>query len=250
MEWTVAALYRFVRLDDLPALRAQINDACAAAGVYGTLLLAPEGINGTIAAPTAQAMDDIIALLDRLCGVTQGELKYSAAAAQPFKRLKVRLKKEIITMHAPEADAATMAGTYVAPDDWNALLADPDVLLVDTRNDYEVEFGTFAGAVNPDIQTFTGFKDYVQNNLDPAKHKKVAMFCTGGIRCEKASAYMRAHGFENVYHLKGGILKYLETVPADQSLWQGTCFVFDERIALGHGLAQDHTATRSADKAG
>lgn len=242
MSWKVAALYRFVPLDDLPALRAEVQEFCAENGVYGTLLLAPEGINGTIAA-APDRMDAVIDRLDALCGVKAGELKYSTASKQPFKRLKIRLKKEIITMRAPEADPSRLAGTYVEAQDWNALIADPEVVLLDTRNDYEVECGTFAGAIDPRIQTFTGFKDYVQHNLDPQKHKKIAMFCTGGIRCEKASAYMRAHGFETVYHLKGGILKYLETVPADRSLWRGSCFVFDERDALGHGLAeQERTA--------
>ena len=242
MNWKVAALYRFVPLDDLPALRAAVQKFCAENGVFGTLLLAPEGINGTIAAPPDR-MDTVIDRLDALCGVRQGELKYSTASKQPFKRLKIRLKKEIITMRAPEADPSRLAGTYVEARDWNDLLSDPDVVLLDTRNDYEVECGTFAGAVDPRIQTFTGFKDYVQQNLDPQKHKKIAMFCTGGIRCEKASAYMRAHGFDTVYHLKGGILKYLETVPADQSLWRGNCFVFDERDALGHGLSEEERTT-------
>ena len=238
MNWKVAALYRFVPLADLPALQADIRDVCAANGVFGTLLLAPEGINGTIAA-APDALDTVISMLDRLCGVRAGELKYSSASEQPFKRLKVRLKKEIITMRAPEADPTKIVGEYVTAEDWNTLITDPEVVLLDTRNDYEVACGTFAGAVNPDIQTFTGFKNFVQDNLDPAKHRKIAMFCTGGIRCEKASSYMRAHGFENVYHLKGGILQYLETIPADQSQWQGTCFVFDDRMALGHGLEED-----------
>lgn len=237
MDWKVAALYRFVPVPDVTQAVAAAKDLCAAHGVCGTLLIAPEGVNGTIAAAPA-AMTAVIDGLDELFGVRAGELKYSTASARPFRRLKVRKKKEIITMHAPEADPHTRAGTYVAPKDWNALIADPDVLVLDTRNDYEVACGTFAGAVDPQIKTFTGFKNFVQNNLNPAKHRKVAMFCTGGIRCEKASAYMRAHGFDTVYHLKGGILQYLEDVPQEQSLWQGTCFVFDEREELGHGLRE------------
>ncbi len=235
--WTVAALYRFVELTDLPALQAEIKTACLENDVCGTLLIAPEGINGTIAAPE-DGMTQIIALLDRLAGVTQGELKYSYATEKPFLRTKVRIKKEIITMAAPEADPTKLVGTYVEPQDWDTLCANPDVTLIDTRNDYETAVGIFKGAIDPNIQKFTDFKDYVAQNLDPAKHKKIAMFCTGGIRCEKASSYMLAHGFEEVYHLKGGILKYLETIPADQSQWDGECFVFDRRVAIGHGLEE------------
>ncbi len=235
--WTVAALYRFVELTDLPALQAKIKAACLENDVCGTLLIAPEGINGTIAAPE-DGMTQIIALLDRLAGVTQGELKYSYATEKPFLRTKVRIKKEIITMAAPEADPTKLVGTYVEPQDWDTLCANPDVTLIDTRNDYETAVGIFKGAIDPNIQKFTDFKDYVAQNLDPAKHKKIAMFCTGGIRCEKASSYMLAHGFEEVYHLKGGILKYLETIPADQSQWDGECFVFDRRVAIGHGLEE------------
>lgn len=235
--WTVAALYRFVELAALPALQAEIKTACVENDICGTLLIAPEGINGTIAG-IGEKMDNIIALLDRHMGVTKGELKYSHATEKPFLRMKVRIKKEIITMAAPEADPTKLVGTYVAPRDWDALCADPDVTLLDTRNDYETAVGIFKGAINPNIQKFTDFKDYVANNLDPAKHKKIAMFCTGGIRCEKASSYMLAHGFEEVYHLQGGILKYLETIPADQSQWDGECFVFDRRVAVRHGLEE------------
>lgn len=236
--WIVAALYRFVAIADLPALQAEVKKACVQNDVCGTLLLAPEGVNGTIAAPSAEAMENIIALLDARLGVKSGELKYSSAEDKPFRRMKVRLKKEIITMKAPEADPTKLVGTYVTPENWNALIADPDVTLIDTRNTYETAVGIFKGAIDPQIQTFTQFKDYVANNMDPAKHKKVAMFCTGGIRCEKASSYMLAHGFEEVYHLQGGILKYLETVNPQDSKWEGDCFVFDRRVAIGHGLEE------------
>ncbi|PZQ45444.1 MAG: hypothetical protein DI551_07410 [Micavibrio aeruginosavorus] len=235
--WTVAALYRFVELTDLPALQAEIKAACEENAICGTLLIAPEGVNGTIAGEGAK-LDNIIAVLDRLLGVRAGELKYSHSTGKPFLRMKVRLKKEIITMAAPEANPNKLVGQYVEAQDWNALIADPDVTLIDTRNDYETAVGIFEGAIDPDIQKFTDFKDFVAEKMDPAKQKKVAMFCTGGIRCEKASAYMLAHGFEEVYHLKGGILKYLETIPADQSKWNGECFVFDRRVAVGHGLSE------------
>lgn len=235
--WTVAALYRFVKLTDLPALQAEIKAVCEDNDIYGTLLIAPEGINGTIGG-IGEKLDAIIETLDRLCGVRSGELKYSSSTGKPFLRMKVRLKKEIITMAAPEADPTKLVGTYVEAEDWNALIADPDVTLIDTRNDYETAVGIFKGAIDPNIQKFTDFKDYVSKEMDPARQKKVAMFCTGGIRCEKASSYMLAHGFEEVYHLKGGILKYLETIPADQSQWDGECFVFDRRVAVGHGLTE------------
>lgn len=235
--WTVAALYRFVELTDLPKLQAEIKAACVENKICGTLLIAPEGVNGTIAG-MGEKLDTIIDLLDRLLGVRQGELKYSHSTGKPFLRMKVRVKREIITMAAPEANPAKLVGQYVEPKDWDALCADPDVTLIDTRNDYETAVGIFKGAIDPNIQKFTDFKDYVAKNLDPAKHKKIAMFCTGGIRCEKASSYMLAHGFEEVYHLKGGILKYLETIPADQSSWDGECFVFDRRVAVGHGLTE------------
>lgn len=235
--WKVAALYRFVEITDLPALQAETKALCLKNDVCGTILMAPEGINGTIAGMPEQ-LDQIIDFLDERLNVRKGELKYSAASEKPFTRMKVRLKKEIITMRAPEADPTKQVGTYVTPDDWNKLIADPDVTLVDTRNKYETGVGIFKGAKDPEIDTFTEFKDYVEKELDPATHKKVAMFCTGGIRCEKASSYMLAHGFEEVYHLQGGILKYLETIPADESLWEGECFVFDKRVAVGHGLAE------------
>lgn len=236
--WTVAALYRFVANHDLPALQAEVKAVCTENMAVGTLLIAPEGINGTLAAPSLENMQQIIALLDKRFGVHQGELKYSTATDKPFRKLKVRLKKEIITMKAPEADPTKKVGTYVMPADWNALIADPDVTLIDTRNTYETAVGIFKGAIDPQIQTFTQFKDFVAQNMDPKKQKKVAMFCTGGIRCEKASSYMLAHGFEEVYHLKGGILKYLEEIKPEDSQWDGGCFVFDRRVAIGHGLEE------------
>jgi UPF0176 protein len=235
--WKVAALYRFVALDDLPALQTRLREFCTARNICGTLLIAPEGMNGTIAGPEA-SIDALIDLLDELADIRQGEVKFSTAENKPFRRMKVRLKREIITMKAPEADPTKQVGTYIEPEDWNDLINDPDVTLIDTRNDYETAVGIFDGAIDPNIKTFTEFKDWTAQNLNPAKNKKVAMFCTGGIRCEKASSYMMAHGFEEVYHLKGGILKYLETIPADQSKWQGDCFVFDRRVAVGHGLEE------------
>lgn len=239
MSWKVAALYKFISITDIPPLRARVYDFAQeyAPEICGTLLLAPEGINGTIAAPEAQ-MDAMIGFLDEMLGVESGELKYSAASEKPFNRFKVREKKELITLRKPEADPTKLVGEYIEPQDWNALIEDPEVVLIDTRNDYETKVGIFEGAVDPDIKVFTEFPEWVEKNLDPAKHKKVAMFCTGGIRCEKASSYMLAHGFENVYHLKGGILKYLEAIPADQSKWKGECFVFDQRVAVGHGLRE------------
>ncbi len=235
--WKVAAFYRFTPLENLPVLRADIKRLCAAENVCGTILLAPEGINATIAAAPDE-LDRAIGKLDALTGIRRGELKFSAAADKPFRRMKVRLKKEIITLRAPEADPSKQVGTYVSAAAWNDLMNDPDTIVLDTRNAYETETGMFRGAIDPKLRTFTDFKKFVAGNLDPDKHKKIAMYCTGGIRCEKASSYMLAHGFENVYHLKGGILKYLEDVPGKDSLWQGTCFVFDEREELGPGLRE------------
>jgi len=236
-QWIIAALYRFVALNDLPTLQKRIKGVCEENGICGTLLIAPEGINGTIAGQ-GDAIPTIIALLNEIAEIDKGELKYSHAAEKPFRRMKVRLKKEIITMKAPEADPTKKIGDYVEPKDWNDLINDPDVTLIDTRNTYETAVGIFDGAIDPQIETFTEFKDYVQKKLDPKEHKKVAMFCTGGIRCEKASSYMLAHGFEEVYHLKGGILQYLEDVPAEESKWKGDCFVFDRRVAVGQDLEE------------
>ena len=242
MTYKVAALYRFVPATDLKNHQAALKALADSYDICGTILLAPEGVNGTIAS-SDDGVDAALAYLDKHFGIMQGEVKFSSSTEQPFQRFKVRLKKEIVTLRQPQADPSKQVGTYVDPQDWNALIADPEVLLLDTRNDYETKIGIFKGAVDPQIKVFTEFVDYVRQNLDPAKHKKVAMFCTGGIRCEKASSFMLAEGFEDVYHLKGGILKYLETVSSDQSQWDGECFVFDRRVGVGQGL-EEGTASR------
>jgi UPF0176 protein len=234
-QYLTAALYKFVSLPNYQALQAPILAACQEHRIKGTLLLAQEGINGTIAG----APEDIRALLAYLRSYPEFsnlEHKESYADKHPFYRMKVKLKKEIVTMGVTGIDPNLVVGTYVKPEDWNALISDPDVVLLDTRNDYEVHIGTFKGAVDPKTTTFREFPEYVAQNLDKTKHKKVAMFCTGGIRCEKASSFMKQQGFEEVYHLQGGILKYLETVPKEQSMWEGECFVFDQRVAVKHGL--------------
>jgi len=234
-KFLTAALYKFVELPDYAALQPNINAACTAHHIKGTLLLAREGINGTIAG----LPDDIHAVLEYLRKdprFADLEHKESYADTHPFYRMKVKLKKEIVTMGVPSVNPNNTVGTYVKPEDWNALISDPNVILLDTRNDYEVHIGTFKGAADPKTKTFREFPEYVAQNLDKTKHKKVAMFCTGGIRCEKASSYMLEQGFDTVYHLQGGILKYLETVPETESLWQGECFVFDQRVAVKHGL--------------
>jgi UPF0176 protein len=241
MTYKVAALYQFVSLPDAPGLREPLHRVCAGLGIKGTLLLAREGINGTVAGPAA-AVDALVAELrdGPLFGgrLDDLELKFSTASEMPFRRMKVRLKKEIVTLGDPGVDPSRLKGAYVSAKDWNALLDAPGLVLLDTRNAFEVEMGTFEGAVDPQIGRFGEFKDFVRRALDPKTHRKVAMFCTGGIRCEKASAYMLAQGFEEVYHLKGGILRYLEEVPEAESRWRGGCFVFDERVSLGQGLAE------------
>jgi UPF0176 protein len=231
----VAALYKFAKLPDYKELQPGLLDFCLAQDIKGTLLLAEEGINGTVAG-SRQGIDALISYLKSDPRLADLEHKESYAEEAPFYRMKVRLKKEIVTLGVPGIDPNYKVGTYVAPEDWNALISDPDVVLIDTRNNYEYDIGTFKGALDPHTTTFREFPEYVANNLDPAKHKKVAMFCTGGIRCEKASAFMMEQGFEEVYHLQGGILKYLENVPEEESLWQGECFVFDQRVAVRHGL--------------
>jgi UPF0176 protein len=236
-KWIVAALYKFAPLSRLPEIRREILHACEENGICGTLLLAHEGINGTIAG-SRTGIDNIIKFLRSYPGMEDLEYKESTADEEPFYRMKVRLKKEIVTIGIPEVDPNEQAGTYVTPEKWNELIADPDTIVLDTRNDYEVGIGTFKGAVNPHTETFRAFPEYVKENLDNQKHKKIAMFCTGGIRCEKASSFMKKMGFDEVYHLKGGILKYLEEIPEEKSLWQGECFVFDQRVAVKHGLQQ------------
>lgn len=233
--YVVAALYRFARLPQFEALREPLLDQCVSFGIRGTLLLASEGINGTVAG-TREGIDLLLAYLKAIPELAQLDHKESFCDELPFYRMKVKLKKEIVTMGVEGIDPQVTVGRYVEPKDWNALITDPDVLLVDTRNDYEVEIGTFKGAMDPNTTTFREFPEYVKTNLDPQKQKKVAMFCTGGIRCEKATAYMIEQGFDEVFHLKGGILKYLEEVPEAESLWQGECFVFDNRVSVNHKL--------------
>jgi UPF0176 protein len=231
----VAALYKFVSLDDFPELREPLLDTCLAAGVCGTLLLAREGINGTIAGPR-QGIDRVLGWLRADPRMADLEHKESVDDHMPFYRMKVKLKNEIVTLGIPGIDPSRTVGTYVKPAQWNELISDPEVVLIDTRNQYEYGIGTFRGAVDPGTTSFREFPEYVRTHLDPRKQKKVAMFCTGGIRCEKASAFMLQEGFEEVYHLRGGILKYLEEVPQEDSLWQGECFVFDNRVAVNHRL--------------
>lgn len=234
-DYVVAALYRFVTLEDYHELREPLLDLCREQGVKGTLLLANEGINGTIAG-TREGIDAVLDYLRADPRLAQLEHKESLDQGMPFYRMKVKLKKEIVTMGVEGIDPNQVVGTYVKPADWNELINDPDVLLIDTRNDYECEIGTFKGAVDPHTASFREFPGYVRENIDPKKQKKVAMFCTGGIRCEKASAFMLQEGFEKVYHLQGGILKYLEEVPARESSWEGECYVFDNRVAVNHDL--------------
>ena len=257
MTYTVAALYQFITITDPPALRERLLAASVEHGIIGSLLIAPEGVNGSIAG-TKDSIDAMLAVVrselesaaaqnppqqsrsntPRCTGLS---VKFATATVKPFRRMKVRLKREIVTLGVPQANPAIRVGIYVAPQNWNAIISDPEIVLIDTRNDYEVDVGTFHGALDPKTASFGQFPAYVKANLDPAKHKKVAMFCTGGIRCEKASALMLNLGFEEVYHLDGGILKYLETVPPEQSLWQGECFVFDDRVAVTHGLEEGIT---------
>ena len=231
----VAALYKFVALPDYRELREPLLDVCLNAGVKGTLLLATEGINGTIAG-SRLAIDKVLAYLKSDARFNDIDHKESLDSELPFYRMKVKLKKEIVTMGREGIDPKILVGHYVEPQDWNALITDPEVTVIDTRNHYECDIGSFEGAINPQTTTFKEMPAFVDQQLDPAKHKKVAMFCTGGIRCEKSTAYLLEQGFDEVYHLKGGILKYLEEVPAEKSLWQGECFVFDNRVAVDHDL--------------
>jgi UPF0176 protein len=248
MPYKVAAFYQFAALPDFRELREPIRAICAGPGLKGSVLLAEEGINGTLAG-APDAIDGVIQEL-RGAALFGGrfdnlELKFSQASAMPFRRLKIRLKKEIVTLGDPAIDPARQVGIYVDPADWNALIATPDTLVIDTRNAFEVAIGTFEGALDPGIDSFGQFKDFVARHLNPAQHRKVAMFCTGGIRCEKASAYLLARGFAEVYHLKGGILRYLEGIPEAESRWRGECFVFDDRVALRHGLQERPKAHHS-----
>jgi UPF0176 protein len=235
----VAALYRFCRLDRFESLRAPLAAFCCGRGIKGTLLLAREGINGTVAG-TTEAIAELVAELESMAEFAGLEVKYSAADAMPFYRMKVRLKREIVTMGVEDIDPVANAGTYVEAADWNALIADPQTVVIDTRNDYEVHLGTFAGSIDPATRSFRDFPQWVAEHRDVLDGRRIAMFCTGGIRCEKATAYVKSLGIggDDVYHLRGGILKYLETVPVTESLWQGECFVFDQRVGVTHGLAE------------
>jgi len=236
----VATLYRFARFADPESLRAPLAKLCCAAGIKGTLLLAREGINGTIAGD-GEAIDRVLAHVRTLPGCAQLEVKDSWTEAMPFYRMKVRLKREIVTMGEPDIDPLQGTGHYVAPEDWNKLVDDPDTILIDTRNDYEVAIGTFAGAIDPKTASFRDFPAWFRAQraaLTGKGPKRIAMFCTGGIRCEKSTAFLKAEGIDEVYHLQGGILKYLETVSPEQSRWRGECFVFDQRVAVTHGLEQ------------
>lgn len=233
----VAALYRFVALPDYRELRQPLLDLCLQHKICGTLLLAAEGINGTIAG-TEEGIHAVLAFLRADQRLAAMEVKHSQASEAPFLRMKVRLKKEIVTMGVEGIDPNRVVGTYVDPLDWNALLQDEDVWVIDTRNDYEVAIGTFRGATDPNIQSFREFPAWLRAQREAHKQPKVAMFCTGGIRCEKSTAFLKEEGVDEVYHLKGGILKYLENVPEEESLWEGECFVFDERVAVGHGLKE------------
>ncbi len=239
MPVVVCALYKFVQLEDFASLREPLLDLMEQHDIRGTLLLAAEGINGTIAGPR-EGIDAVLGFLEadgRFEGISAKE---SFDDEQPFLRAKVKLKKEIVTMGVEGIDPKEIVGTYVKPEDWNALISDPDVTVIDTRNEYEVQIGTFSNAINPHTETFREFPQYAADHLDPKKDKKVAMFCTGGIRCEKSTAYLKSLGFEEVYHLEGGILKYLEEVPEDESMWEGECFVFDNRVTVDHSLERGH----------
>ncbi|MEK1889509.1 MAG: rhodanese-related sulfurtransferase [Phyllobacterium sp.] len=237
LPFKVAALYRFARLDHYQSLQEPLAKLCCGLGIKGTLLLAKEGINGTVAG-SAAAIQQLVDFLNAEPAIAGMELKYSHSSEMPFKRMKVRLKKEIVTMGVADIDPLQSVGTYVQPEDWNALISAPDTILIDTRNDYETAIGTFAGAVDPQTKTFREFPQWVDAHRDALQGKKIAMFCTGGIRCEKATAFVKGLGFEDVFHLKGGILKYLEDIPAEDSRWEGECFVFDERVSVGHGLVE------------
>lgn len=234
-KYIVCALYKFVTLENYEAMRQPLLDAMLENNIKGTLLLAAEGINGTISGPR-EGIDNLLAYLNADVRINPVSSKESLHDDAPFYRTKVKLKKEIVTLGVEGIDPLKTVGTYIKPQDWNALISDPDVTVIDTRNDYEIEIGTFKHAIDPKTQTFREFPEYVKEHLDPSKNKKVAMFCTGGIRCEKSTAYLKEQGFDEVYHLEGGILQYLEDVPKEESLWEGDCFVFDNRVAVNHDL--------------
>ena len=235
--YTIAALYHFTRFEEPAELKPALLELCLAQGVKGTLLLAGEGVNGTIAGPRA-GIDAVIAHLRALPGCADLEWKEATSETPPFPRMKVRLKKEIVTMGQPDVDPASKTGHYVAPEDWNDLIQSPDVAVIDTRNDYEVAIGTFEGAIDPQTKSFGEFPAWWEQNKERFHNKRIAMFCTGGIRCEKSTNYLLGQGVEDVFHLKGGILKYLEEVPQEESTWNGECFVFDARVSVGHGLKE------------
>jgi UPF0176 protein len=235
MTQVIATFYKFVTLDNYRDRRQPLLNLCQQHQIKGTILLTAEGINGTISG-TRSSIDAILTYLKADPHFADLAPKESIATKSPFDRLKVRLKQEIVTFGIPTIDPTNLVGTYVKPQDWNALIANPDVVVIDTRNQYEVEIGTFAGAIDPHTDSFTEFPAYVATHLDPQQHKQIAMFCTGGIRCEKATSYLLSQGFEHVYHLQGGILKYLAEIPPAESKWEGECFVFDDRVAVSHGL--------------
>jgi len=232
---TICALYKFTRLDDFEKIKKPLKKFMELLNVRGTLLLAREGINGTIAGEKIN-IEEVLAYLQSDKRLADISYKYSYSVKPPFNRLKVKLKKEIVTLGISDIDPTYSSGTYVKPSDWNEFINDPEVVLIDTRNNYEYEIGSFKGAINPNTETFREFPNYTKNNLEKYRNKKIAMFCTGGIRCEKSTAYLKSEGFENVYHLQGGILKYLEEVEEAESLWEGECFVFDDRVAVKHKL--------------
>lgn len=242
-KYFVAAFYKFTDLPHFKAMRAELQSYCDERGIVGTILLSPEGINSTIAG-SENAVMDLLAHLKSKTEFSNLNYKTSFASKKPFRRMKVKLKKEIVTLGANKPDFIVKPhekmGVEVPPEEWNSIISDPDVVLIDTRNDYEFELGTFKNALDPETDTFREFPNYIEKNLSPEKNKKVAMFCTGGIRCEKASAYMLQKGYETVYQLQGGILKYLEVVPPEKSLWIGECYVFDKRVSVGHGLVEGH----------
>ncbi len=236
--FTVCALYHFTRFEDHKSFQKPLQDLCENEGITGSLLLAQEGINGTVAGPTRASIDRLIAFINNMPGCSDFEYKLSTAQEQPFLRAKVKLKKEIVTMGQPDVDPKARVGHYCTPEEWNELISSDDVAVIDTRNDYEVAIGTFKGAIDPKTATFRDFPQWWEENKARFHNKKVAMFCTGGIRCEKSTNYLLGQGVEDVYHLKGGILKYLEEVPKEESLWDGDCFVFDQRVSIGHGLEE------------